>query len=181
MLLSSDLDQLTPSLEPTERDQLQQREVLLLGGEGTYATLSLVKAPVETVWQVLTAYEEFPQFLPSVVDSKVLEKRGDRIIVARKDRRKIGWLPINVKIVTENVETAHHRIDYRMLEGTLEAMYGNWRMLPVPDQATTLLMQTITARANMGPLQSYFHEVFEQGLTETMVDLRSEMERRALG
>jgi hypothetical protein len=54
-------------------------------------------------------------------------------------------------------------------------------MLPVPDQATTLLMQTITARANMGPLQSYFHEVFEQGLTETMVDLRSEMERRALG
>jgi hypothetical protein len=30
----------------------------------------------------------------------------------------------------------------------------------------------------MGPLQGYFFEVFEKGLTDTMADLRREMARR---
>ncbi len=181
MLLSSELDYLTKSLDEAERNQLQRGEVVLIGQEGTYATLCLVKASLEIVWQVLTAYEDFPQFLPSVVASRIRERQGDRIIVERKDRRKIGWMPIQVKIVTENLETFQDRIDYRMLEGTLDAMHGNWRMVPLSDRATTttMLVQTITAKANMGPLQPYFYEVFEQGLLETMTDLRSEMERRA--
>ncbi|HEY9888771.1 MAG TPA: SRPBCC family protein [Candidatus Obscuribacterales bacterium] len=183
MSLVADLKTLTPSLSDAERHQLQQGDVVLVGQEGTYAVLSLVKAPLPGVWGVLTAYEQFPTFLPSVVNCRILEKRENRVVVERRDLRKIGWLPIKVKIVTENVETWHDRIDYRMLDGTLDQMYGNWRLAPLASQgeaALTFLMQTITAKANMGPLQSYFYEVFEQGLTETMTDLRTEMERRHL-
>lgn len=183
MSLMASLDQLTPSLSGAERQSLHQGEVVLMGQEGTYAVLSLVKAPIEIAWSVLTAYEQFPDFLPSVVACRILESRDNRIVVERKDRRKVGPMPIKVKIVTENIETFQDRIDYRMLKGTLDQMHGNWKIVPLADadvSPPTLLMQTITAKASMGPLQSYFYEVFETGLTETMTELRAEMERRHL-
>ena len=184
MSLATSLEQLTPSLNPLEQQDLQQGRVILVGADGAYAVISLVKASLNIVWQVLTAYEQFPDFLPSVVTSRVLEKRGNRVLVERNDRRKIGWLPIKVKIVTENTETFHDRIDYRMVKGTLDEMQGSWQVAVVKspdDHPSTFLMQVITAKANMGPLQPYFYEVFEKGLIETMTDLRSEMERRYLG
>lgn len=181
MSLATSLSKLTSSLSDAERQSLQQGEVVLIGEEGRYAVLSLVAASLETVWTVLTDYEAFPDFLPSVVACRILEKRENRVLVERKDRRKIGWLPVKVKIVTENVETFQDRIDYRMIDGTLDQMNGSWQLCPVdtePGEAKTILMQTISAKANMGPLQPYFYEVFETGLTETMGDLRAEMERR---
>lgn len=181
MSLATSLEQLTTSLNPLEKQDLQQGEVVLMGTEGSYAVLSLVQAPLSTVWEVLTAYEEFPDFLPSVVTCSILEKRDNRVLVERKDRRKIGPLPIKVKMVTENIETPEDRIDYRMVDGTLDEMHGHWRVAPVETsngQPSTFLMQTINAKASMGPLQPYFYEVFEKGLKEMMSDLRREMERR---
>ena len=175
-------EQLTQNLSPAQHRDLQQGNVVLTGTAGAYAVFSQVQAPVNVVWQVLTSYEQFPDFLPSVVASRILEKRDNRIVVERKDRRKIGWLPIRVKIVTENIETPLDRIDYRMLEGTLDEMSGHWQVAEIANHSAdsnhTLLVQTIVAKANMGPLQPYFYEVFEAGLTETMTELRTEMERR---
>ena len=170
-------------LNQTHRAMLQQGKVVLTGKEGSYATWALVNAAMETVWEVLTAYEQFPDFLPSVVASRVLERRGNRALVERKDRRKIGWMPISVKIVTENIEIDRERIDYRMIDGSLDSMEGSWQLAPVStqrDSPQTLVVQTIAAQASMGPLQSYFYEVFEKGLVEIITDLRSEMECRMI-
>jgi ribosome-associated toxin RatA of RatAB toxin-antitoxin module len=181
MSRSTTLETLMPSLNPQEQQDLQQGEVILLGTEGKYAVVSLVKAPLDVVWDVLTGYEQFPDLLPSVVSSRVLERQDNRVWVERKDRRKVGLLPIKVKIVTENTEHFQDRIDYRMVEGTLDEMHGNWQVAGVDGRdgsPATLLMQTIKAKANLGPLQPYFYEVFEGGLTEAMSDLRSAMETR---
>ena len=182
MPLATSLNPLIHELSNADQEVLQQDEVIVLGGEGNYAVWVLVSAETRTVWDVLTAYEQFPNFLPSVITSRILERGDGRVLVERKDRRKIGWMPITVKIVTENIEVNQERIDYRMVEGTLDEMEGSWRLTAVDtevNQPTTLLVQTIAAKANMGPLQNYFYEVFEQGLVETITELRTEMERRA--
>jgi len=180
MPLATSLDQLTQDLSAAEQQQLERGEVVLTGNDGSYTALALVQAPSQTVWEVLTAYEEFPNFLPSVVHSRVLERRDNRALVERKDRRKVGWLPIKVKIVTENIEVDQERIDYRMVDGTLDSMQGQWRLIALEqsDRPATLLMQTIDAKASMGPLQPYFYDVFEEGIVEMIGDLRTEIERR---
>lgn len=187
MTLTTSLDPsiLDPSildLDRSRREMLQQGEVILTGQTGSYAVWALVQADADTVWNVLTAYEQFPDFLPSVVNSRVLERRDNRVLVERKDRRKVGWMPISVKIITENIEIDRDHIDYRMVDGTLDSMQGSWQLAPVGARSrssTTLLVQTITAKANLGPVQSYFYDVFEKGLIETLTDLRTEMEQRA--
>jgi len=181
MSLAPPLNQLTTDLSPTQQQDLQQGEVVLTGSEGDYTVLALVQAPAAVVWQVLTSYEQFPQFLPSVVASRVLERRDNRILVERKDRRKIGIMPIRVKMVTENIEYPRDRIDFRMIDGTLDEMQGTWALTSVAEadgEAQTLLTQTISARASMGSLQPYFYDVFESGLKEMTADLRDEMQRQ---
>jgi len=178
MSLTSSLDQLTLDLAPDQQQALQAGEVVILGGEGTYTVLSLVPAPSSVVWEVLTSYERFPDFLPSVVASRILERRDDRVLVERKDSRKVGILPIRVKIVTENIEYPQDRIEYRMVDGTLDEMNGTWKLTPIQSadgSEAILLTQKIVAKASMGPLQPYFYEVFESGLQEMTAHLRQEM------
>lgn len=181
MSLTASLDRLPVDLSPAQQQALQSGEVVLVGQEGEYTVLSLVAASPDTVWNVLTSYEQFPDFLPSVVASRVLERRENQVLVERRDRRKIGIMPIRVKIVTENTEHPCDRIDFRMVDGTLDEMNGSWELTPVRSAdgaATTLLAQQIFAKASMGPLQPYFYEVFEKGLAEMTADLACEMQRR---
>ncbi|NJN21872.1 MAG: hypothetical protein HC812_12710 [Leptolyngbya sp. RL_3_1] len=183
MATAFSLDQFTPDLNDSQQRRLAQGEVVLNGQLGDYTAWAIAQASPPTVWDVLTDYEGFPQFLPSVISSKVTERAGNRTVVARRDRRKIGFMPIKVKIVTENIEVNQERIDYRMLSGTLDSLEGVWRLAPldpVGDAPRTLLVQMIEAKASMGPLQKYFYEVFEKGLVDTLGSLRTEMERRAL-
>lgn len=180
LLTTISLNQLACDLSPAQQAKLQHQQIVLTGSEGSYAVWALVQANQTAVWDVLTDYERFPAFLPSVVSSRILEQQDNRALVERRDRRKIGFMPIKVKIITENIETSQERIDYRMVEGTLESMVGSWQLTPTElqdGQPATLLVQAITAAANMGPLQKYFYEVFEKGLVETLADLRTEMER----
>jgi hypothetical protein len=96
-----------------------------------------------------------------------------------KTSRKVGILPIRVKLVTENIEYPHDRIEYHMVDGTLDEMNGTWELTQFTtadrwsDEA--LLVQKIVAKASMGPLQPYFFEVFETGLQEMTANLRQEM------
>lgn len=175
------LDQIAADLAAHEQQRLQQGEVVRTGQDGHYSVWAIAQASPETVWSVLTDYENFPRFLPSVVSCRVLEQRSDRTLVERKDRRKIGWMPINVKLLTENVEIHPERIHYRLVKGNLDDMEGTWRLTPVETHQpgpSTLVIQDISATASMGPLQGYFYDVFEQGLVDTMADLRAEMEKR---
>ncbi|MEM6521452.1 MAG: SRPBCC family protein [Cyanobacteria bacterium P01_C01_bin.70] len=181
MPLVPPLNQLSTNLSSDQQQALQQGEVVVVGSAGDYTVLSLIPASAETVWNVLTNYEQFPDFLPSVVASQVLERRDNRVLVERKDRRKVGIMPIRVKIVTENVEHYPNRIDYRMVDGTLDEMNGTWELTSITETdgaVTTLLTQTISAKANLGPLQPYFYEVFETGLREMTAGLQSEMQRQ---
>lgn len=183
MTLATSVDQLTQDLTDAQQRSLHHGDVVLTGDSGRYGVWAIASAPLSVAWQVLTAYEEFPEFLPSVVASRILERDGERVVVERRDRRKVGWMPIKVRIVTENIEVNTTRIDYRMVEGTLESMEGQWRLAPAETtpgtSPATLVVQTITAKANLGPLQGYFYEVFEQGLTETLKHLCQEMAHRA--
>ncbi len=164
------------ALAPGEHERLHQGEIVLRGKDGRYQVWALVAAAPERVWSVLTDYERFPQFLSSVAACRVLERQGGRTVVERHDRRNIGWVPIQVKLVTENWEVGRDRIHYRLLKGNLDSMEGAWH-LTAHGHPGTLLIQTIQASASLGPFQSYFLTVFEQGLLDTMGALRREMER----
>ena len=83
---------LTFPVAAQESGPLEQRpteeQTILRGGEAAVSSGSdgectwriLINAPVNVVWEVVTDYDNFEQFLPSVEASQVLDASGDRIV-----------------------------------------------------------------------------------------------------
>ncbi|MGB3137286.1 MAG: SRPBCC family protein [Nodosilinea sp.] len=160
---------------------LVKRDVLVKGGQGQYGLMIATTVPHAIAWEVLTDYGSFYKFLPTVVGSRVVESRGDRIIVEQIDRRRILLTTMESKVLTENLELDEQQISFRMLEGNLEYMYGHWRVDEAPavsNGALCLLSQQVRAEADVGPFKAMFYKLFEASLVDTIKALRAEMERR---
>ncbi len=161
---------------------LTTRNVLLKGGQGQYGVMVATTADAATAWAVLTDYANFSRFLPTVVESRVVEVDGDRTIVEQLDRRRILLSTVDSTIRTENLEIAQQQISFRLLEGNLQYMYGHWRLDAAPlDRSPVpllLVSQQVKAAADVGPFKKLFYKLFETSLVDTIQALRQEMERR---
>lgn len=170
-------------LSASDWKQLHRGKVLLTGEKGQYAVTALARVHPAIAWSVLTDYNNFHRFLPTVAASQVVETDGYRTVLEQIDRRRILLSTVESKIRTENVELDHQQISFRLLEGNLKYMYGHWRMDPItgfaalPEQV--LISQWVRAEADLGPFKKMFYSLFETSLVETMVAVRDEMERRS--
>jgi ribosome-associated toxin RatA of RatAB toxin-antitoxin module len=162
---------------------LAKREVLVKGGQGQYGLMAATPASEAVAWAVLTDYNNFYRFLPTVAKSRVVEVDGDRTIVEQVDRRRILLSTIESTVLTENLELDGQQISFRLIEGNLEYMYGHWRIDNAPlipgAEPMRLISQQVRAEADVGPFKAMFYNLFEASLVDTVKALRSEMERRS--
>ncbi|NJL45191.1 MAG: hypothetical protein HC922_04395 [Leptolyngbyaceae cyanobacterium SM2_3_12] len=135
----------------TEADwaTLMKREVLLKGSKGQYGVMVATPVDAGIAWAVLTDYDNFYRFLPSVAESRVVEKEGDRTVVEQLDRRRILLSTMESLVRTENLEIDRQQISFRLLEGNLEYMYGHWRIDPSPSDRGDLNL-LLVSRAGKG-------------------------------
>lgn len=170
------------SLSTTDWTTLARGQVLLKGGRGQYGVMVATPVDPTTAWQVLTDYDNFHRFLPSVAESRVVQVEGDRTIVEQLDRRRILLSTVESRIRTENLELNQQQISFQLLEGNLNYMYGHWRLDLAPPEYSPLLLvsQQVQAEAerDLGPFKGMFYRLFETSLVETMQAVRAEMERR---
>lgn len=171
-------------LSVTERNALRQGQVVVTGDKGRYVVRTLVTAPRDVVWAVLTDYEKFAKFLPNVVSSQILETQGNRKVVEQIDVRQVFVVKTRSRVRTENIETPKQRIDFRLLEGDLKAMRGSWQLEPVaayPGAAPTqiLMTQTIEAQPPASAPPGVFYNVFKRALSDSATAIRTEIGRRS--
>lgn len=170
-------------LSPADWGRLSRREVLLKGARGQYEVMATTVADVATAWAVLTDYGNFARFLPTVAKSKVIEADGPRTVVEQLDRRRILLSTIESVVRTENLEIDRQQISFRLIQGSLQHMYGHWRLdtavPPTGSKPTVLVSQMVHAEADVGPFKAMFYTLFETSLIDTIQAIRQEMERRA--
>jgi len=165
------------SLPRKAQRQLDRGQVVLQGSDGQYRVLVLAGATYDIAWSVLTDYDNFDQFLPTVVSSRVLERDGNRNVVEQVDRRRIMVLgKMESTVCTENVEQ-DGQINFRLLQGDLQTMEGYWRLDALPERV--LVTQQVTAAADLGPFSGMFYNLFADSLVQTMRAIRREIERRS--
>jgi ribosome-associated toxin RatA of RatAB toxin-antitoxin module len=168
-------------LTPADWATLAKGRVLVKGGKGQYGLMAATAVDTATAWEVLTDYDNFYRFLPTVVKSRVVQSEGGRTIVEQVDRRRILLSTMESTVRTENLELDQQQISFRLLEGNLQHMYGHWRLDQAPEtlEQRLLVSQQVHADADVGPFKGMFYTLFEASLVETMEAIRTEMERRA--
>ncbi|MEB3355928.1 MAG: SRPBCC family protein [Synechococcales bacterium] len=179
-------DELTETLSQKQKKALRNgRAVVTTRGDRFVGQVIANVAP-DVVWEVITDYQNFAQFLPSIVSSTVLESQGDRTVVEQVGSRRVLLMDIKSRLRTENIETAKQRIDFRLLEGDLKVFEGHWQLysLENPVDASTdpmeqtLIVQLTKAKAGIGLLEGSFSDAFKDSVQENLTAVCAEVERR---
>lgn len=89
-----------------------------------------VAAPVALVWQVLTDYENIPQFIPGIAHSAVLLRAQDRLLIEQRGEARFFVFSFPIEVRYEVQESAPHWIASRAVGGNLRRMSGRYDLHP---------------------------------------------------
>jgi ribosome-associated toxin RatA of RatAB toxin-antitoxin module len=180
----ANIHQLAESGTVAQPQTLRQGKVAVEGQSGQYTAQVLVQASPDVAWDVLTDFDSFSDFLPTVVSSEVIQTQGDRTVVEQVDRRQVFLMTVDSTVRTENrTHPDQQRIDFHLVDGDLKKMKGYWQVQPVvsdsgaePDQA--IVIQTVEADADKGVFDGAFYSIFEDSLHDNLQAIKAEIERR---
>ena len=86
--------------------------------------------PLEQVWQVLTDYEAFAEFMPSLIQSRRLEHPTGGVRIEQVRTKKFMGKNISARSVFDIEEKFPHEIHYQLIEGDMKAFSAYWRLEP---------------------------------------------------
>jgi uncharacterized protein YndB with AHSA1/START domain len=135
-----------------------------------------VQAPAQAVWNVLTDYDHMASFLPSLEQSKVVSREGNRWEVSQKGKQTYGFFSFPFDNLREVRVTPFTTIESHLIRGTLRLSDGLTRL--IDKGGTTDVVYhgefvpniSFPAGLGMGAVESETRKQFEQ--------LRSEVDRR---
>ena len=87
--------------------------------------------PAEQIWQVLTDYETFTEFMPNVVQCKRLDRPTVDIRIEQCHAVKFLGMKFSDRAVFDIEEKFPHKIRYELVEGDMKALSGEWRLEPL--------------------------------------------------
>jgi hypothetical protein len=125
-----------PDLSWIDRDAVAAREIQVNADRGDRPLTVLVRiaaevdAPPAAIWQILTACEIAPEYIPNVVScEKVEELDGGRADLFVQTIKPIFFLPTFEHVFRLDY-TPYSRIDVHRVSGPIAHMEGSWWLLP---------------------------------------------------
>lgn len=171
-------------LPVAERVALREGQpVLTEVAEGRYIARILIEAPVESVWDVLTDYGNYDEFLPNVVSSEITSSEGSQKTVEQVSIGRAFVFSKQARSLSEIREQALQRIDFRLLEGDLKVSQGNWKLdafstsLRGPDDRV-LVTYSIEIDPGKTFSRGIFFNVFEEAIVDTLDAVAAEVTNR---
>ena len=143
-----------PNLDWIDRDAVAAREVQVNTERGDRPLTVNVKLAAEVdaapaaIWDVLTACEIAPEYVPNVVSCKKLEELdGGRADLFVQTIKPIFFMPTFEHVFRLDY-TPYTRIDVNRVSGPIEHMQGTWWLLP-QDNGRILLVYELALDPGM--------------------------------
>ncbi len=168
------------TIEP-EQATLNAGKPLLTGQDGRYIGKILINASAEKAWEVLTDYNHFSKFLPSVTSVKILESKGNQKVYEQVNTVQVLVFTQTSKVTIAATETIPSLITFQLQSGdSLKSLQGSWQIEPI---STNQIL--VTNQVNVEPIASMprdiFFGIYSENLTKTLAALKQETERRSQG
>ncbi|HYB49466.1 MAG TPA: SRPBCC family protein [Burkholderiaceae bacterium] len=122
-------------------------------GHGLYQTHApaLVHATHETIWEILTDYGNFAQFIPGLNASRVLSRGAARCTVEQRWRATPLLIPFLVDITVLSIERPLSNLDVHLVRGDLKSLEGGYSIQEGPDGQTSILRDGRVENATLLP------------------------------
>ena len=90
--------------------------------------VATVVAPIATVWQVLTDYDNLASFIPGLSRSAVQARSANRVVVEQKGEARFLVFSYPIEVRLEVLESPTDSITSRAIEGNLKRMRGRYEL-----------------------------------------------------
>jgi len=87
-----------------------------------------VAAPVSTVWEVLTDYDNLARFIPGLSRSAVQVRSANRVVVEQKGEARFLVFSYPIEVRLEVIESPTDSITSRAIEGNLKRLRGRYEL-----------------------------------------------------
>ncbi len=118
-----------------------------------------IDADLSDAWTVLTDYDRLAQFIPGMLDSRVVSREGTSVIVEQRGEVRLLFLKFPMQIRLAVLEYPPHRVESQLISGNFKQMHGIYHVDKLksglrlryegsftPDFAIPLLVGTLMVR-----------------------------------
>jgi len=137
-----------------------------------------VEASSETVWEVLTDYENIDRFVRAIKQSRIEEDREGHILLRQKgEYRVLGIFPVKIELLLETSEESFRKISFRdIFGGDFKYYAGSWLMSEENGQVSVIY--SLEAAPKFIDIGFYTKKVFGDMSDMMMDDIVSEIKKR---
>lgn len=89
-----------------------------------------LEATPEEAWVVLTDYDGLVRFIPDMIESRVIIRNGNHVVVDQKGRASLFLLRRAVEVRLEIVESPYEWVTSRAISGSFKEMAGRYDLRP---------------------------------------------------
>jgi ribosome-associated toxin RatA of RatAB toxin-antitoxin module len=158
---------------------LKDGEILLRGSKGKYIGYTIVRGNIQTLWSVLTDYDNFEKYMPNVVESQLLESRGNQKVFEQVQNFQILFFSRRTKVKTIVTEEYPKLIKFKVLEGEVKSLEGSWKIEQLaPDKFLVIHQVTVEPDSKLGVNSSLFYSIYEDAMEKTLRAISKETARR---
>lgn len=174
--------ELLTNQKPLMISQQTDNQTVVTGEQGQYLASIVINASSAEVWEVLTDYTNFNQFIPNVTSSQLIESNGNVKIIEQISERILFGLPIQTRMRTQNEEIYQQQINFTLINGDLSKLEGYWKIESVTSANSrdnqVLLTHQVEAQPPAGIPPAIFYEIFKNSLEPTMNAIRQAAENK---
>lgn len=160
-----------------EQNSLNQGKPVLTGQDGQYVGKIIVDAPMEKIWSVLTDYEKFPKFIPTVTAIKVLEAKGNQKVYEQINVVQMLFFSQKSRIVITATTVYPTLINFEMRDSdSLKSLRGTWKITAIaPNQF--LVTNQVSVEPSAATPRDIFYNIYTENLLKTLTAIKQESER----
>lgn len=134
----------------------------------------LIDAPVEDVWAVLSDQDKAPDYMKTLLSSKLVEQNDSYSLL--EQQVKVGFH--KVKYIVKHMPEPPVAIRFERESGDLKEMGGFWRFFPVGEQPNTktLLVYRLSLKPDF-PIPPF---IIKKSLTDNLPDTLNSVKSEVL-
>ncbi|KAG6495229.1 hypothetical protein ZIOFF_043023 [Zingiber officinale] len=138
-----------------------------------------IKAPVQEVWSVLTAYETLPEIVPNLAISKILYRDKNKVRILQEGCKGLLYMVLHARVILDLCEDYEHKIKFEQVEGDFDSFRGNWILEQLGDQHT-LLKYIVESRMHKDTFlsEAILEEVIYEDLPSNLCSIRDFVEKK---
>ncbi|HEY9769097.1 MAG TPA: SRPBCC family protein [Coleofasciculaceae cyanobacterium] len=165
-------------LSTQEQTNLNQGKVILKGEKGAYLGQVLATGNLDTAWQVLTDYNNFPSFMPNIASSKIVVERGDRKIFEQVNVVDLLFFKEKFTVQIEAKETKPYKVDFQQFQGDLKSLSGTWQIKQI-NSRQILVTHRVKVEPESNTEKPFFYGIYESYLENTLKAIAQEITQRS--